>query len=333
MKKNKILEKIKSGIPLDIPENEFLLSLKDFSEIYNIANKITEENFGNRIDVRAIIEFSNYCKKKCKYCGLNAENKTIKRYRMTCDEIIELGVKSHNAGYKTIVLQSGEDSFFTAKKLAHIVREIKKQIDIFITLSVGEMSYDEYKIMRNAGADRFLLKHETSDEKIYSAVHGNSTLKNRLECLSNLKKLGYETGSGFMIGLPNQNLKVIAKDIITLRNIPCDMAGIGPFIPHPDTELKNLSSGSLELTKRAVALTRIALPTANLPATTSLGVLSESEKSNVFSCGANVIMRKVTPQKYEELYNIYPSDIKVKNIYEERKILENYIKSLGKNPV
>lgn len=333
MTKNKIFQKIKNHSRLNPSDIEYLLSLDDFTEIYKLAQEITEKNFSNRIDIRAIIEFSNYCKRKCLYCGLNSNNKKLTRYRMNENEILSLAIKAYNAGYKTCVLQSGEDSFFTAEKIADIIYNIKKKVNIKITISSGEMSYEDYKIIKDAGADRYLLKHETSDNEIYSSLHSISTLENRLNCLKNLKKLGYETGSGFMIGLPRQTLKTIANDIVTLRDIPCDMAGIGPFIPHPNTPLKNMSHGNLELTKRAVALTRITLPKANLPCTTSLGTLDKEERSNIFSCGANVIMQKVTPQKYEKFYEIYPSNIEVKDIYEERKNLENYIKSLSKNPV
>lgn len=328
-----ILDKLANNIKLEKEEIVYLLGLENFSDIYNIANKINYDNFKNIVNIRAILEFSNYCKRKCIYCGLNSTVRDVPRYRMNIEEIIDVVQLAYDAGYKTIVLQSGEDPYYTSEKIGIIIKNIKSRMDIAITVSCGEMSYDDYKYIKDCGADRYLLKHETSDDKIYSYLHSCGTLKNRLNCLKNLKQLGYYTGSGFMIGLPNQTLDTIAQDIITLTKIPCDMAGIGPFIASKNTILKDLPNGSIELTKRAVALTRIMLPKAHLPATTSLGVLSSKEKNNIFSCGANVIMRKVTPQKYEEYYNIYPNNIKVNDILKDRIELENQIISIGKIPV
>lgn len=325
-----------AGIQGKIPDKSdlvCLLSLEDFSPVYKLANEICERNFGKVVNIRAILEFSNHCKRLCKYCGLNAKNQNITRYTMSEKDIIYTSKKAYDAGYKTIVLQSGEDTHFTAGKIGSVIKKIKSLCDIKVTVSTGEMSCEDYSYIRECGADRYLLKHETSDEKIYAELHEDYSLKRRIKCLYDLKKLGFETGSGFMIGLPNQTLDTIAEDLITLAKIPCDMAGIGPFIPHPDTELANVPAGSTELTKRAVALARIILPKANLPATTSLGVISSDEKNDIFSCGANVIMRKVTPQIYEKHYNIYPSDIKVTDISEQRKQLEDDIKSLGKIPI
>lgn len=311
----------------------YLLSLEDFTPIYQAADRLCHTVHGEVIHLRAILEFSNHCIRRCGYCGLHLENKTIARYRMTPEEIIDIAHKAYQAGYQTIVLQSGEDPWYSAAILGNIVKEIKSHTSMAITLSCGELTEQDYAYLRQCGADRYLLKHETADATIYAGLHPCGSLKDRLSALKTIKKLGYETGSGFMIGLPGQTLTTIADDILTLTQIPCDMAGIGPFIPHPQTPLKDLPSGSTELTKRAVALTRLLLPQANLPATTSLGVLDPAEKDSIFSCGANVIMRKVTPQVYEELYNIYPSEITVTDIAEERNILEKQIRSLGRIPV
>lgn len=309
-----------------------LLSLNDFSEIYEIANKICLENKGDIVDIRAIVEFSNYCRKECQYCGLNCYNKKVKRFRMDPLEIIETSIEAYKAGYKTIVMQSGEDKWFTSEILGEIVKEVKKT-GINITLSSGEMTYQEYAYLKDCGADRYLLKHETSDKGIYKSLHPRSSLNERINCLKNIRKLGYETGSGFMIGLPNQTLETIAKDILLLKELGCHMAGIGPFIPHQDTPLKNQKEGSTELCKRAVALSRILMPHMNLPATTSLGIINEKEKDNIFSCGANVIMKKVTPNKYKKLYEIYPSNMPETNIKTDRQNLETYIRKIGKNPL
>ncbi len=309
-----------------------LLALDDFSAWYKKADEIKQDLYGKNVYIRAILEFSNYCRMDCKYCGLNCHNKNVKRYRIQPDEMIEIGKKAWEAGYKTLVLQSGEDKYYTKEILGEVVKELKKT-GIIITLSCGEMPYEDYKYLKECGGDRYLLKHECSDEKIYSYLHGNSTFQNRIQCLKDLKSLGFETGSGFMIGLPNQTLETIADDILLLASIPCDMAGIGPFIPHPQTPLKDLSQGSTELTKRAVALTRILMGEINLPATTSLGVINQAEKNDIFSCGANVIMRKVTPEPYKSLYEIYPSKLTDTDIIKERKELEMQIESLGCIPV
>lgn len=320
---------------LDISQDDIvsLLKLEDFSKVFELADKINFDNFKNKVDIRAILEFSNNCKRKCAYCGLNSNNTKLTRYRMTEDEILQTTFEAYNAGYKTIVLQSGEDSYFTSKKIGNLVKKIKENIDIAITVSCGEMSYEDYKYIKECGADRYLLKHETSDEKLYSSLHSCGTLRNRIKCLKNLKTLSYYTGGGFMIGLPGQTLHTIANDILTLKSIPCDMAGIGPFISSNDTPLRNMKNGDTLLVKKAVAITRILLPKSHLPATTALGVIDSKEKDNIFSCGANVIMRKVTPQKYEQFYSIYPNKIKVNDIIKDRKNLEQQIINMGKIPV
>ena len=303
---NSIFEKMTQNLDISQDDIVSLLKLEDFSKIFELADKINFDNFKNKVDIRAILEFSNNCKRKCAYCGLNSNNKKLTRYRMTEDEILQTTFEAYNAGYKTIVLQSGEDSYFTSKKIGNLVKKIKENIDIAITVSCGEMSYEDYKYIKECGADRYLLKHETSDEKLYSSLHSCGTLRNRIKCLKNLKTLSYYTGGGFMIGLPGQTLHTIANDILTLKSIPCDMAGIGPFISSNDTPLRNMKNGDTLLVKKAVAITRILLPKSHLPATTALGVIDSKEKDNIFSCGANVIMRKVTPQKYEQFYSIYP---------------------------
>lgn len=310
----------------------YLLNIDSFDNIFECANRINYYIHGNYVDIRGIIEFSNYCKRQCKYCGLNSKNTKVLRYRMTPEEIIDISVNAYNIGYKTVVLQSGEDKYYTKEIIGDIIKKIKLNTDIKITLSCGEFDYESLQYFKNCGADRYLLKHETSDNNIYSYLHPCGNLKSRVNCLKNIKKLKYETGSGFMIGLPDQTNLTIANDILLLKKLKCDMAGIGPFIPHPDTELKNIKHGSVEITKRAVAITRILLPFANLPATTSLGVIDDNEKRNIFECGANVIMNKLTPQKYIKLYEIYPNDIKTEDQKKEREKIESYIKSIGKIP-
>lgn len=309
-----------------------LLKREDFSDVYAQADQVREQHKGNEVQIRAILEFSNVCRRSCRYCGLNRHNGKVSRYRMQPQEMIETAQAASRAGYRTIVLQSGEDPYYTPEILGEIIQEIKKT-GMAVTVSCGEMPRRDYAYLKACGADRYLLKHETADEGLYRSLHPDGTLQNRVECLRNLKDLGYETGSGFMIGLPGQTEETVAKDLLLLAALGCDMAGIGPFISHPDTPLRDLPSGSTELTKRAVALTRLLLPDANLPATTSLGVLSNGEKNDVFSCGANVVMRKVTPDPYKERYEIYPAKLGHTDIEKDRRELEEQIRALGRIPL
>lgn len=311
-----------------------LLTLKDVDaqHLFDFADTITKKSKGNLVNVRAIIEFSNFCRRNCAYCGLNCNNKTLDRYRMDPDEIIRTTIEGAEAGYKTVVLQSGEDPWYTTDILCYIVSGIKSKTDMAITLSAGEMPEKDYSIIRKSGCDRYLLKHETSDSDLYASLHPGYTLENRLDCLKTLKNLGFETGGGFMIGLPGQTVETIADDLLLIASIPCDMAGIGPFIPHPDTPLKNSASGDPFLTRKAVAIARILLPDANLPATTSLAVINKGERDRVFSGGANVIMKKITPPKYRHMYEIYPVNHgKIKSVAEERKEIDYLLKQIGKD--
>ena len=317
------------------PELDTLTSLleqTDFSEVYSLADEIRARHKGDQVQIRAILEFSNYCRRRCRYCGLNCSNRRLTRFRMEPKEMVRAAHDAFLAGYQTIVLQSGEDPYYTPELLGKIIQEIKKD-PIAVTVSCGEMPKEAYAHLRTCGADRYLIKHETAEEQLYATLHPCGTLESRVRCLRELKQLGFETGSGFMIGLPGQTARTIARDLMLLREIPCDMAGIGPFIPHPDTELNDLPPGSIEMTKRSVALARILLPDCNLPATTALGVLNPEEKDNIFSCGANVVMRKITPTRFKKLYEIYPAQLGETDILAQRKELEQQIRALGRIPV
>lgn len=311
---------------------EQLLLLDDFTKLFRYADLVRANHHGDIVHIRALLEFSNYCKRRCSYCGLSSQNTNIYRFRMTPDEIVSTALEAAAIGYRTIVLQSGEDEWFTPRILGDIVKKIKPS-GMEITLSCGELSYDVYAYLKECGADKYLLKHETADPDIYAALHPGASLENRITCLRHLKCLGYKTGSGFMIGLPSQTAATIARDLILLKSIPCDMAGIGPFIPHPDTPLKDNPSGSIELTQRAVALARILLPNAHLPATTALGVLDKSMKDRIFSCGANVVMQKITPQCYRDDYTIYPASIKDLGIKAGRIAIEDDVRSIARTPL
>jgi len=309
------------------------LLLEDFSLMYEEADHIRLVNKGDDVFIRAIIEFSNVCARKCFYCGINAANNKVNRYRMSYREITETAEAGIKAGYRTVVLQSGEVRDEDPEWLGQIIKKIKKHDGVAVTLSVGEQDHDVLKYYRDCGADRYLLKHETADPELYGKLHPDGTLEERIRCLRDIKALGYETGSGFMTGLPGQTTESIADDILLLKELECDMAGIGPFIPHPDTPLAGTSHGDPEITRRAVALARIILPEANLPVTTALGVLDPNERRKAFSCGANVIMKKITPDIYKKDYCIYPAVFGRTEIEKDRIELEKLIEETDRRPI
>ncbi|MBO8160214.1 MAG: [FeFe] hydrogenase H-cluster radical SAM maturase HydE [Thermosipho sp. (in: Bacteria)] len=288
---------------------EYILSTNKFdNQIFELADKIRKKYVGEEVHIRAIIEFSNYCKMDCLYCGLRSENKNLKRYRMTPQEILDRAKLIAEKEIKTVVLQSGEDPYYTTEIIEYLISEIKK-LDMAVTLSIGERSFEEYKIWKEAGADRYLMRHETADEQLYDKLHPSDTFENRKRHLLTLKKLGYEIGAGCMVGLPGQGALELAKDLIFLRDIDSDMIGIGPFIPNPHTPLKNEKGGDLNTTLKVIALARILVPTANIPATTAMGSIHPFGRQMALKCGANVIMPNLTPNPYRPNYTLYPNKI------------------------
>lgn len=330
---HELTARMAEGYIPSVPELAGLLGEED-SGLLQAADTVRQAQVGDTVQIRGILEFSNYCRRHCAYCGLNVENRGVQRYRLPPEAMITAILEAAEAGYRTIVLQSGEDPWYTASIMCEIIYTVKeKRPGLRITLSLGERPYSELQAMREAGADRYLLKHETACSGLYRKLHPDSNLEARVSCLRNIKELGYETGSGFMVGLPGQTLETLAQDLLLLREIGCHMAGIGPFIPHPETTLKTASAGSPTLTQRCVAAARLLLPKANLPATTSLGVLSPDGRDQVFSGGANVIMRKVTPWSCRRLYEIYPANLgPEEDLITARKKLEEYIRGIGKEP-
>ena len=248
------------------------------------------------------------CKRQCKYCGLQSANKNISRYRILKDEIIDYAKKAVSMGFRTIVLQSGEDDFYSVDKMVQIIKEIKK-LDVALTLSIGEKTFDEYKEYKKAGADRYLLRIETTDKNLYQKMHPNMDFENRKKCLENLKTLGFEVGTGCLVGLPEQSIDSLADDILFFKEIDADMVGIGPFIPHPDTPLKDASKDNFELSLKVMALTRIMLPDINIPATTAMETLHPNGRIIALNSGANVVMPNVTSKEYRKKYEIYPNKI------------------------
>lgn len=282
-----------------------------FEEIRTEADKVRRDNYGIDVFLRGLIEFTNYCKNDCYYCGIRCSNKNANRYRLKKDEILSACKEGYSLGYRTFVLQGGEDLYYTDDKICDIVSSIRKEYeDCAITLSIGERSYDSYKAYYEAGANRFLLRHETADIKHYSRLHPDSmSLDNRKECLYNLKEIGYQVGSGFMVGSPYQTVDNIVSDLRFLQELEPDMIGIGPYITHCDTPFRDFENGSVSLTLRLISILRLMFPYALIPSTTALGTISPTGREDGLKAGANVVMPNLTPVKYRKQYELYENKI------------------------
>ena len=275
------------------------------------AVRIRRKYYGNKVYTRGLIEFTNYCKNNCYYCGIRRGNLHAKRYRLTKEEILNCCGNGYELGYRTFVLQGGEDAWFTDDRMVEIIQEIKDRYpDCALTLSIGERSYESYKRYREAGADRYLLRHETADEEHYGKLHPEQmSLKNRMRCLRDLKDLGYQTGAGFMVGSPGQTIECLAEDLVFLKELQPEMVGIGPFIPHHDTMFADEPAGSVELTVFLLSVIRILLPKVLLPATTALGTLDPKGREKGMQAGANVVMPNLSPLKNRKAYELYDNKI------------------------
>lgn len=315
-------------------KQELIDILRDDSQndwLFSLADKVRRENVGDDVHLRGLIEFSNYCKRTCKYCGLRAANTKVDRYRISVDDIIKYAKIAVDMGYKTIVLQSGEDEFFTAERVCKSIESIKS-LDVALTLSIGERSFEDYKAFKDAGADRYLIRIETTDKNLYEKMHPNMSFENRLRCLKDLKKLGYEVGTGCLVGLPEQSIDSLAEDILFFKEIDADMVGIGPFIPHPQTPLAQAQTGSFTHALKVMALTRIMLPDINIPATTAMETLNPNGRIIALQSGANVVMPNVTTTEYRAKYEIYPNKICINEEPSQcRNCIEGKIKSIGRN--
>ena len=320
-----LVEKAKEKHILSADEIVSLLSDSSINNsLFKAADEVRENFVGNDIHLRALIEFTNICRCNCLYCGLRAENKNVERYRLSKDEVLDIAQNAVNSRYKTIVLQGGEDLFFSAEYLGEIIKCIKA-FDVAVTLSIGERSYDEYKLLKECGAERFLLRIETTDKELYSKMHPNMSFENRKQCLYNLKQLGYETGTGCLVGLPGQTLESLADDILFFKELDADMIGIGPFIPHPQTPLKQCDSNNFWLSLKVMAITRLLLPDINIPATTAMETLYENGRTIALQSGANVVMPNVTDSIHKKLYEIYPNKASV-----DYSQLQNVLNSIGR---
>lgn len=278
------------------------------NELFEAADRVRKQYVGDEVHLRGLIEFSNICSRNCLYCGLRAENKNVKRYRLKVEEIIDFAQKAKSYGYKTVVLQSGEDPYYSVEIMKQIITEIKK-IDMAVTISVGEKTYEEYKAYKESGADRYLIRIETTDKKLYEDMDPGMSHENRKRCLQDLKRLGFEVGSGCLVGLPGQTIESLADDILFFKEIGADMIGIGPFIPNDDTPLKDENGGDFYLSLKVMALTRLLLPDINIPATTAMETLNKKGRIIALQSGANVVMPNVTEGEYRKLYALYPGKI------------------------
>lgn len=320
---------------LSIDEYKALISGYDteaFEYLKKEAVKLRHEIYGNKIFIRGLIEISNICKNDCYYCGIRRSNKNCERYRLTRDEILSCCENGYNLGFRSFVLQGGEDSYFSDEYLCELIKAIKnKYTDCAVTLSLGERSEESYKKLYDAGGDRYLLRHETADSSHYSKLHpDNMKLEKRLKCLKSLKSIGFQVGCGMMVGSPYQTADELASDLKYIEMFKPDMCGIGPFIPHSETVFAGCKSGDVELTCFLLAVIRIIRPEILLPATTALGTISDDGREKAILSSANVLMPNLSPADAREKYSLYNN--KLHSGMESAEMLEflkEKIKSIG----
>lgn len=300
-----------------LSEEEFVLLLQQSGDaavretLRREALALCRNYYGNQVYIRGLIEFTNYCKNNCYYCGIRRDNPHVRRYRLSTEEILSCCREGYGLGYRTFVLQGGEDPYFTDERMTELIRQIRGEYpDCAITLSIGEREKDSYRKFREAGADRYLLRHETADPAHYRSLHPEEMhFSHRIQCLYDLKALGYQVGAGFMVGSPGQKLEHMAKDLLFLQKLQPEMVGIGPFIPHHDTRYAKEQAGSVEMTLFLLSVIRILLPKVLLPATTALGTMDPVGREKGLLAGANVIMPNLSPEKNRKDYSLYDNKI------------------------
>lgn len=307
----KLIDKLKKTHNLADGEFYELLSSPTSPYLTESADEVRNSVYGKKVFVRGLIEVSNYCKNNCYYCGIRCANSALERYRLTKADILDCCHDGYSLGFRTFVMQGGEDSALTDDFICDTVREIKKTFpDCAVTLSLGERSYESYKAMYDAGADRYLLRHESASAELYLQLHPDSmSLENRKECLFSLKKIGYQTGSGFMVGAPFQTLEDIIADIRFLQELQPEMIGIGPYITHKDTPFADKKSGTLEMTLKLISIFRLIFPSVLLPATTALGTITDGGREQGILAGANVVMPNLSPKSVRKLYSLYDNKL------------------------
>jgi biotin synthase len=329
-----IIDKLYSQNNLEA--NELLVLLNNMTEedkqyLIERAHETRMKIYGDRVFMRGLIEFTNYCKRNCIYCGIRAGNKLADRYRLSLEDIMEACDMGYRLGYRTFVLQGGEDDYFTDDKIVEIVKSIKGTYpEAAITLSVGERSRNSYEKYYDAGADRYLMRHETASRELYEKLHPGMSFENRIKCLYDLKEIGYQVGAGFMVGLPGQSNEDYVKDLLFLKQLEPHMAGIGPFIPHKDTPLADNKGGTVETTEVMLAITRLLLPQVLLPATTALGSIDSIGREKGIKAGANVVMPNLSPTSVRKKYALYDGKICTGDEAAEcRLCIEGRIKKAG----
>lgn len=275
------------------------------------ADEVRQKYYGKKVFLRGLIEMSSICRNDCYYCGIRRSNKNAERYRLTPDEIMECCDEGYKLGFRTFVMQGGEDAYYTDDVLCPIIEKIKGRYpDCAVTLSIGERSYESYERLKNAGADRYLLRHEAAADELYSKLHPDfMSLENRKRCLSDLKRLGYQVGAGFMVGAPYQTVEDIICDLRYMQELQPQMIGIGPFVPHRDTQFRDEKSGTAELTIRLLGIIRLMFPRVLLPATTALGTIAENGRERGLKTGCNVIMPNLSPAAVRRKYSLYDNKI------------------------
>ena len=289
-----------------------LLSTNEYdSELHTLADEVRREIYGEDVYIRGLIEISNHCKNDCYYCGIRCGNKSAVRYRLTKDDILACCEEGYKLGFRTFVMQGGEDPYYTDDVMCCIISAVRERYsDCAITLSLGERSYESYLALYNAGANRYLLRHETANAEHYGKLHPQSmNLQNRKDCLFNLKKIGYQVGSGFMVGSPYQTTENLVEDLRFLQKLSPDMIGIGPYVTHAQTPFASFENGSVELTLRLLSVLRLMFPYVLLPSTTALGTLHPQGRELGLKAGANVVMPNLSPVKVRKLYELYENKI------------------------
>ncbi len=309
---SELITKLRTTQNLTDSELKTLLETDVYDEELRIAaDAVRREHYGNAVYIRGLIEFTNYCKNDCYYCGIRRSNRCAERYRLTLEDILECCREGYQLGFRTFVLQGGEDPYFTDERICEIVSAIRRDYsDCAITLSIGEKSYESYLSYFQAGANRFLLRHETADAVHYSRLHPSElTFENRRKCLFDLKKIGYQVGAGFMVGSPYQKTENIIADLRFLQELQPDMIGIGPFLSHKDTPMKGYPNGELALVLRILGILRLLFPKVLLPATTALGTMHPQGRELGLQTGANVVMPNLSPMSVRKKYMLYDNKI------------------------
>jgi len=291
-----------------------LINTKNNGEINTLlaqARNVREEHYGKSVYIRGLIEFTNYCKNDCYYCGIRCSNKKLTRYRLSRNEILDCCRSGDKLGLKTFVLQGGEDPWFTAERVAEIISAIRQEFPSHaITLSIGERSESDYELFFRAGANRYLLRHETADDQHYAKIHPSSMfISNRKQCLWTLKKIGYQVGAGFMVGTPHQTPETLLADIRFMEKLQPQMAGIGPFLPQKDTPFCSYPPGDIKLCLKMLAITRLLLPKALIPATTAMETIVSNGRELALNAGANIVMPNLSPVNVKKLYTIYDNKV------------------------